>query len=45
MIYTNGLAVLATLQLLIGFLDYLPNHLNNASVTWVQSSLMLVVYA
>lgn len=41
-IYITGLAVLATLQLIIGILDCAPNYENRPSVIWAQSVLMLI---
>jgi len=41
-IYITGLAILTTLQLIIGILDCAPNYENRPSVIWAQSVLMLI---
>jgi MFS transporter, SP family, general alpha glucoside:H+ symporter len=41
-IYNTGLALLATLQLIIGILDCAPNYENRPAIIWAQSVLMLI---
>ncbi|KAK1810108.1 hypothetical protein LTR12_015532 [Friedmanniomyces endolithicus] len=41
-IYNTGLAALVVLLLVIGILDCVPGHTENAPLIWAQSSLMLV---
>ena len=41
-IYNTGLAILAVLQFIIGFIDIAPNYSNRPGLTWAQSVLMLI---
>ena len=41
-IYNTGLALLVSLLLIIGILDFVPNYTNHTSVIWAQACLMLV---
>ena len=41
-IYNTGLAMLAVLQFIIGFIDIAPNYDNRPGLTWAQSVLMLI---
>ena len=41
-IYNTGLAILVILLLIIGILDCLPDYENRPSLSWAQSSLMLI---
>ncbi|KAK5046598.1 hypothetical protein LTR84_007359 [Exophiala bonariae] len=41
-IYNTGLAILATIMIIVGILDCAPNYINRPAIIWAQSSLMIL---